>query len=302
MDKTFTSQDRKVNYIIKTLSRTKRKDYENYIVNAIWNRIDKKIKPVSQQYVNNPFDNRKHYFIDLYFPSINLGIECDEGHHKAQITEDKKRELTIHDVLHKLSLTKEYRAEHIDVTKSFDDIERQIADVVNIINHLSADISLEEEWKFLDASKYFDGKEYIYTSDNVIFKTHEEINKCIFNTGHHAQRGGYILPTFKDNPLLKDYSVWYPQLVIKSPTGEDIGHKNWYNKLLDDGNTIEEYNPTRTYAHKDKEKKIIFAKDKDLLGNNGYKFVGIFQLEGSRTEGHTVWIHKKISDKCIIIK
>ena len=51
-----------------------------------------------------------------------------------------------------------------------------------------------------------------------------------------------------------------------------------------------------------KEKKIIFAKDKDLLGNNGYKFVGIFQLEGSRTEGHTVWIHKKISDKCIIIK
>ena len=70
--------DEKVRYLIKTLSRTKRKDYENYVVNAIWNRINKKIRPITQQYVYNPKDDRRHYFIDLYFPLINMGVECDE--------------------------------------------------------------------------------------------------------------------------------------------------------------------------------------------------------------------------------
>ena len=43
--------DEKVRYLIKTLSRTKRKNYENYVVNAIWNRISKKYVP----YHNNMF-------------------------------------------------------------------------------------------------------------------------------------------------------------------------------------------------------------------------------------------------------
>ena len=30
----------KVEYLIKTFSRTKRKDYENYILNAVWQKID----------------------------------------------------------------------------------------------------------------------------------------------------------------------------------------------------------------------------------------------------------------------
>ena len=29
----------KLGYLIRALSRTKRKDYENYVVNAIWNRL-----------------------------------------------------------------------------------------------------------------------------------------------------------------------------------------------------------------------------------------------------------------------
>ena len=71
--------DRKTQYIIKTLSRTKRKDYENYVINAIWNRVaNKNLKPVTQQYVYNNRENQ-HYFIDLYFPQINVGIEVDEG-------------------------------------------------------------------------------------------------------------------------------------------------------------------------------------------------------------------------------
>ena len=51
MNSEIKRNDEKTRYLIKTLSRTKRKDYENYVVNAIWNRISKKIRPVTQQYV-----------------------------------------------------------------------------------------------------------------------------------------------------------------------------------------------------------------------------------------------------------
>ena len=36
-------------YLIKTLSRTKRKDYENYVIGAIWHRLNTlEIKQVSK--------------------------------------------------------------------------------------------------------------------------------------------------------------------------------------------------------------------------------------------------------------
>lgn len=33
--------DLKRDYVIKPLSRAKRKDYENYVINAIWTRLDR---------------------------------------------------------------------------------------------------------------------------------------------------------------------------------------------------------------------------------------------------------------------
>lgn len=46
--------DSKTIYLVKTLSRTKRKDYENYVINAIWQRLNNSdIEIVSQQYVED---------------------------------------------------------------------------------------------------------------------------------------------------------------------------------------------------------------------------------------------------------
>ena len=72
--------DIKVVYLAKTLSRTKKKDYENYVVNAIWNRVNNfKLVPVTQQLVKDKEGRR--YYIDLYFPQLKLGVECYEGYH-----------------------------------------------------------------------------------------------------------------------------------------------------------------------------------------------------------------------------
>ena len=118
--------DLKVIYLAKTLSRTKRKDYENYVVNAIWNRVaDYRLLPVSQQYIKDA--NGNYYFIDLYFPQLKIGIECDEGYHssKEQRILDAEREATIIDVMKQVDGS-DYIALHIDITQSFEKVEEQI--------------------------------------------------------------------------------------------------------------------------------------------------------------------------------
>lgn len=88
---------------MKTSSLANRKDYENYVINRIWSLLDDpEIKPVSQWYA----------LIDLYFPQLNIGIECNEFHHtqtskflgifrktgkvKTLTINDEEKEFTIH--------------------------------------------------------------------------------------------------------------------------------------------------------------------------------------------------------------
>lgn len=116
--------DKKFEYIARTLSRTKRKEYENYVVNAIWNRLNTmEVKPVSQQYIKH---KSGYYLIDLYFPQLNIGIECDEGYHKQKVEQDIHREITIFDILKQVKNISEYQALHVDVTRSYAEKEEEI--------------------------------------------------------------------------------------------------------------------------------------------------------------------------------
>ena len=88
----------KLAYIVRTLSRTRRKDYENYVVNAVWQRLaDPGVKPVTQQYVRRA--DGSYYLIDLYFPQLSMGVECDEGYHESrgQRDRDARREMELID-------------------------------------------------------------------------------------------------------------------------------------------------------------------------------------------------------------
>ncbi len=84
--------DERREYLAHVLSRTKRKDYENYVVNAVWQRLaDPYLQPETQRYVRR--DNG-YALIDLYFPAVNVGVECDEAYHLGdwQRKSDKARE------------------------------------------------------------------------------------------------------------------------------------------------------------------------------------------------------------------
>ena len=138
--------DSKMLYLVKTLSRTKRKDYENYVVNAIWNRVNNpKLVPVTQQFIKDKAGN--HYYIDLYFPQLKIGIECDEGYHNSaeQKALDAERELTIFDVLKQVD-GRDYIALHVDVTKTFSEVETQINTHVSTIKAKIDELNIEDGW------------------------------------------------------------------------------------------------------------------------------------------------------------
>ena len=311
--------DAKILYLVKTLSRTKRKDYENYVVNAIWNRIDDpRLLPVTQQFIKDKDGN--HYYIDLYFPQIKIGIECDEGYHqsKEQKTLDVERELTIFDVLKQID-GRDYIALHVDVTKSYDEVESQINAHVNTIKAKIIEIGIEDGWKqhiipsadnvetqTSHIEEYFKDKEYITVDDDIVFPTNKEVYNTILGQNYscHLMHGG--------EPFRKLYTEygyeegtfpWFPKLTITKPT-----KKGYYNLLSKDGTEIYEYinDPTQNMQRKAEgryigKKRVVFSQVKDsTTGVSGYRFVGYFI--GDHYDENGTITYKRIDDKFKIIK
>jgi len=83
--------DWKRDYLYHMFShRTADKDKENYIINAVWQKIDSiDLQPVTQQYIRRP--NGRYALLDLYFPQLNYGIECDEAYHQDNTMNDLNR-------------------------------------------------------------------------------------------------------------------------------------------------------------------------------------------------------------------
>lgn len=282
---------------MKTLSRTKRKDYENYVVNAVWNRLqDNTIKPASQWYVRN--DNGWH-LIDLYFPQINFGVECDEGHHKSNVESDEKRELTLIEVLSSVN-KHPYEAFHVDVTLPFDEIEARITQCVNRIKKLVIErrkLGDFTEWADIDLDMYFQGQQTIRSKDDILFPTIASVVNNLMRLNKKSYQQGYFTPQGLD----PQFKFWFPQLEINGQA-QAFG---WHNILSDDGKTITEYNddvkknlPTWEYRGT-KEfldyTRVVFAKVQDpITGKRAYKFVGVFNLK--EISDKDVRTYVKVSD------
>ena len=223
--------DEKLLYLVRTLSRTKRKDYENYVVNTIWNRLDNDtLEIVTQQYIHNPTNpkkdqygkKRKHYFIDLYFPSLNIGIECDEAPHFYEENKklDKEREVSIYDALHEIG-DKGYRLRRINVTQTYDKVQDDINKAVSFIKQEIKRLD-PKKWKIQTAEEYYKEKDEIRTDDKVSFKTITEACNILFSTEYEGQQHAFFYPKINgeyifDNSIYKDHRLWFPKLAIPDP-------------------------------------------------------------------------------------
>ena len=65
-------------YIIKQISKTNKKNYENFVVTRIWHGLNcLDVKFVTQQYFKRPDG---YALTDMFFPQFDLHIEIDEPH------------------------------------------------------------------------------------------------------------------------------------------------------------------------------------------------------------------------------
>ncbi len=160
-----------------------------------------------------------HYFIDLYFPGLNLGIECDELYHskEEQITKDKLRDISIYDILHKID-RKGYESIHIDISGNFEELENKIEKAVFRIKEKIKEIK-PVPWDIQSPRDYFKNKDFISIKDKKSFSTINKICNVLFNARRQedskgAMRSYFSLPTFKGTEL-ENYKLWFPKLAIE---------------------------------------------------------------------------------------
>ena len=294
--------DERFDYIARTLSRTKRKEYENYVVNAIWNRLSTtEIKPVSQQYIKH--DNG-YYLIDLYFPQLNIGIECDEGYHKQNVEQDSHREITIFDILKQVKNISEYRALHVDVTRSYMEIEEEINCHVQTIHsciELQKNNGNFSEWRDILPQEYFANKDIITIDNDIAFRTIAETCNALFATTYmNIQRSWFVPSTFREK-YGQQYKVWFPKLAVE---GKAVS-RDWHNELSQNGKNIIEFNESsadKTYDLKDEHyiPRVTFTQVQDpITRKREYRFVGVFKLTG--VEGNKT-VYTRIADSFPLIK
>jgi len=124
--------DIKRDYLIRTFSRTKRKDYENYIINAIWHKLgNNDIQPTTQQYIMR--SDGRFALVDLCFPQLNIGIECDEAYHIDNKNKDAIRTMSMEDMLNSYEETQDFKWFRVAAYESLESIDSEIDKIVTYI-------------------------------------------------------------------------------------------------------------------------------------------------------------------------
>lgn len=293
---------KKREYLIKTFSRTKKKDYENYVLTAIWHKLDNMdLKPVSQQYVRR--QNGSYALMDLYFPQLHIGLEVDEAHHAANQEADRLRMDDIISAVGEDDIS-DFQCFRIDVTKSLEEINDKINEIVAIIQDKASDLDLN--WKSYDEElEQLKQQDELTIYDDFSFTYIKDIANTVF--GKNAR--GYQQSYFR----LKDKLwLWCPKLSITENGSARSIAGGWLNLLAEDWSHIDESHedPEVVEARKTSymeefesgKERAVFAKYRDNLGFNRYRFIGIFKVAGPSPENENYLRYERINDRVGIVK
>lgn len=291
--------DYKLDYITRLFRKISNKRFEAYVIQRIWDLLnDNRIRFVTQQYFRRD-EAGKYALTDLYLPQINMVIEIDEGQHIANEHQDALRSEDIMQI-------KAVEGVHIErialcdknTLKAFtiDEVHQQIDAVVKKIRDAVAQMGNEfQPWENdLWTPDYYKRKGCFRVADDDYIKSIDDA-ATVFDT--KAKHRGFLRAAGFDVPDKDNVIVWCPAK----------NNKQWSNDLVVKGGLtfIYEYNndPKKRSKHvqnhvaKTWETRITFFREKDDLGFNFYKFVGVFEIDKpkSRELNKCVWV--KISDE-----
>ena len=300
----------KLEYLAFMLSvRTGRKKFENYVINALYERIGApELEPVTQQCVINPSDPRKHYLLDVYFPQINYGVEVDEGHHlnaQNRLADAARAE----DILSAIRCEEGRIAichddgslrTHEDVSAQIDReaaiIRRRIAGLEKAQGHPLKWVTNEEKIAHTIETGI------IRTADNIDFggitsvynmitgSSRKTLNRCVAYL-----RGGSG----------KRFMLWGPWLALDLGDGEVWTRNAWTNRLDAKGEWIAETMDRKLPTDlkegpwdEDGVLRIVLMKMQDRFKRFKSRFIGVFQARKVTRDrqGAIVRHYRKVSD------
>ena len=288
--------DFKLDYMARLFRKISHKRFECYVIQRIWHNLnDDRVKFVIQQYVRREKED-KYALADLYLPQIGVIVEVNEAYHIA--SERQKEVDAIRNA--EVARTTDATVKIVDCTKPLSDIHAQINDIVEFIRQKI------KEKEFMGCFKpwggentltveYHKNKGYVKVDDDEYVRTIDDICE-IFGT--KAKHRGFLRAGGATIPNDNDHVLWFPSVWNSS---------GWHNDLFN-AYTIYEYNEDAETNKKHIEgikneynknilpKRVTFFREKDDLGFNFYRFVGVFELdyEESFTQDRTVW--KRCSD------
>lgn len=271
--------------------RTNRKNAENYIVNAVWQQINNMdLQPVTQQCIH--LEDGSWVLIDLYFPQIKYGIECDEEYHQDNTLGDLRRTQEIEHVLSSVDVDNKFYLKRIDATQTLEVINNEIAKAVRQIKK-RVKTNKPLIWKSVEERiNDIIAKESLEDRDLIPFPTHASTASCF---GKSVKPKGWQQSYFSLND---EYQVWFPNLTIEKEGNQKAKSTGWVNILSEDWDTIVESRENKEEKAKDKKlkkKRITFARSKDVYGKDAYRFIGVFRFEHKTHDNE--YVYKRESSK-----
>ena len=287
MDKPTANIDFKLDYMARLFRKTSHKRFETYVIQRIWHRLDDdRVQFVSQQYVKRVQDD-DYALADLYLPQVNIVVEINEPYHYDE--NQHKRDAIRNAEVSKIAGVQVFV---VDCRKPMAELHRDIDRIVDVIRQKV--IQLGDKfipWVGLDerTPAYYQRKGYLLVEDNEYVETIDDI--CdIFHT--KAKHRGFLRAG--SVALYGKTELWFP----------NAENKQWHNDLIEDGKYMLEYPNNSDKTHPwleeviwDNRHRITFFRQKDDLGFNYYKFVGVFEIDLTRTTSTDKCYWKLISDR-----
>lgn len=301
MDKPKNTGIDKLDHIARMFNvRTKGKDYENFIVNAIYARISEpELIPVTQQYVKNPRDRGGYYLLDLYFPQLKYGVEIDEIHHLGE--GQKARDLERAEDIRSAIECEEFRISIYDkegTKRSYEEINEEIDHVVAIIKEKIASSS-PLKWLTYEERKAEILKKGVFSiEDDMTYPSITEIyNMC---GGKRSRKNkGEAQSLRKCYYRLNDrYKLWVPILAEIDKKGKVSNGKMGYeNTLSEDLSQLIEKSSHPISSFDNDTKRIVFMRMRDYYGRQCIKFIGVFQLIDNSINKEYVRVYRRVADE-----
>lgn len=266
-------------YIARSLNRSKHNPYENYVVNAIYQKLNNNELEIETQ-ASIKLQNGYTPRIDLYFPQLRIAIEVDEGYHQneTQREHDIWRENVINKKINQYCIADSIQFIRISATSNstLEEVNSRIDEVVSFINEKISNVRLH--WKTDEEMREEIRKRGEIRANDCFDTNYDVINEVYGKHYKGWQKAGYGI-------------LWFP--VISDTLNEASGTKlssratwqNWY----DGTKTIIYERSTNETRNAEKKKwamndfstiRIVFAKDRDSFGKRIQRFVGVVKADG----------------------